>query len=158
VDTIEQALRLGAQRAIVGTAAIEEPEVVREACRRYPNRIIVSVDAREGMVATRGWREGTQVSVEDLIERMKALGARRFLCTDIAKDGTLTEPSFGLYERLVRLGVAVIASGGVAKIEHLVRLSRIGVEGAIVGKALYTGDLDLRQALARVEEEGRVSA
>ena len=149
MESVEQLLASGVGRVILGTAALGDAALIEEACRRFGERIIVTVDARGGFVATHGWIERTDVTVSDLVERMAGLGVRRFIYTDIARDGTLTEPGFGTIAELTRkTTVPVIAAGGISSVEHIRRLNEMGVEGAIVGRALYTGDLDLVEALA----------
>ena len=148
IEAIEQVLELGVARAILGTAAVAEHTLVQEACRRFGEQIIVSIDARDGYVATHGWQERTGVMAIELVEVMASLGVGRFVYTDIARDGTLSEPNFDAVGELVaKTNLAIIASGGIASIEHLIKLAQLGVEGAIVGRALYTGDVDLREAL-----------
>jgi phosphoribosylformimino-5-aminoimidazole carboxamide ribotide isomerase len=152
IEAIDQVLELGVERAILGTAAIEEPNLIREACRWFGERIIVSIDARDGYVATHGWRERTGVTAIELVERMASLGVRRFIYTDIARDGTLTEPNFRAIAQMVgKTNLPIIASGGISSLEHLKRLAELGVEGAIVGRALYTGDIDLGEALRCIQ-------
>jgi phosphoribosylformimino-5-aminoimidazole carboxamide ribotide isomerase len=149
METIRRLLDLGVQRVILGTAAAEDPDLVREACRQFGQAIIVGVDARDGYVATRGWLQKTTVTASEMVRQMAGLGAKRLICTDILRDGTLTQPNFAVIAELVaKPGVAIIASGGVASIEHITRLGRLGVEGVIVGRALYTGDVKLEEALA----------
>lgn len=151
LETVEQVLGFGVQRAILGTAAIEDQALVREACHRFGERIIVSIDAREGFVATHGWKESTMVTASELVERMASLGVRRFIYTDIARDGTLTSPNLDAIAELVeKTDLPIIASGGISSLEDIKRLAQLGVEGAIVGRALYTGDIDLVEALAAV--------
>ncbi len=151
MEAIAQALELGVARAILGTAAIEDHALIQEACRRFGNRIIVSIDARDGYVATRGWQERTTVTAIELVEQMASLGVGRFIYTDIARDGTLTEPNFDAVAELVtKTSLPIIASGGIASLEHLKKLAQLGVEGAIVGRALYTRDIDLKKALANI--------
>jgi phosphoribosylformimino-5-aminoimidazole carboxamide ribotide isomerase len=148
IDSITRALDLGVARVILGTAAVENQAMVKEACRRFANLIIVGVDAREGYVATRGWQDATTITAAELVWQMESLGVGRFIYTDIARDGTLTEPNFDAIAELVsQTHVPVIAAGGIASVEHLKRLSKTGVEGAIVGRALYSGDIDLTEAL-----------
>lgn len=148
IEAIAQALELGVARAILGTAAIEDRTLIQEACHRFGNRIIVSIDARDGYVATHGWQERTEVTAIELVQRMASIGVERFIYTDITRDGTLTEPNFDAVAELVaKTSLPIIAAGGIASLEHLKKLFRIGVEGAIVGRALYTGDIDLKQAL-----------
>jgi phosphoribosylformimino-5-aminoimidazole carboxamide ribotide isomerase len=135
----------GVARVVLGTAAIEQPELVDRLLADYgPDRVVVGVDARNGLVATRGWTETSDVTAEALIEGMRERGIRRVVYTDIERDGTLVSPNFDAIARIGTLGVAVVASGGVATREHLWQLATIpGVDEAIVGRALYTGDVVL---------------
>lgn len=135
----------GVRRVVIGTAALEQPELVDELLGAYgPDRVVVGVDARGGMVATRGWIETSDVPAETLIADMRDRGVRRVVYTDIERDGTLVSPNFEAVARIGELGVAVVASGGVASREHLEVLAGIpGVDEAIVGRALYTGDVTL---------------
>ncbi|TEU04184.1 MAG: 1-(5-phosphoribosyl)-5-[(5-phosphoribosylamino)methylideneamino]imidazole-4-carboxamide isomerase [Dehalococcoidia bacterium] len=151
IEAIAQALELGVACAILGTAAIEDHALIQEACNMFGNRIIVSIDARDGYVATHGWQERTEVTAIELVQQMASLGVERLIYTDIARDGTLTEPNFDAVEELVaKTSLPIIAAGGIASLEHLKKLFRIGVEGAIVGRAIYTGDIDLKQALDNI--------
>jgi phosphoribosylformimino-5-aminoimidazole carboxamide ribotide isomerase len=150
---VRAALGLGVARVVLGTAAVEQPELIARLVERYGDEIAVSVDALDGIVATAGWTEQAQVRAQELVEHMAELGVRRFIYTDIARDGTLTEPNFAATAALVRPGgPAIIASGGVGKIEHLIRLARIGVEAAVVGRALYTGDIELPAAIEALKQ------
>ena len=152
LDLVEQVLSAGVARAILGTAALEETVLMEEACRRFGEGIIVSVDVRGGFVASHGWRERTMVTVADLVERMAGLGVKRFVYTDIARDGTLTEPNYrAIADLLGTTELPVIAAGGISSVEHLRKLAELGVEGAIVGRALYTGDIDLAEALSCIQ-------
>ena len=149
MEMIEQYVKAGIKRVVLGTAAVENPKLVKEACLAFGDAIVLGVDARDGFVAVRGWQDKTSVSAADLIQQMEALGARRFIYTDIARDGTLTEPNFqAIAELMAKTRSPIIASGGVTSIDHLKRLSQLGVEGAIIGRALYTGDICLDEALA----------
>ncbi|MFH1560270.1 MAG: 1-(5-phosphoribosyl)-5-[(5-phosphoribosylamino)methylideneamino]imidazole-4-carboxamide isomerase [Chloroflexota bacterium] len=152
MNSVEKILGMGVQRIVLGTSAVDAPSLVEQACRRFgPEAVIVGVDARDGLVATRGWRESSSITALDLIHRMTALGVKRFIYTDISRDGTLTEPNFQAIEEVMKgCDAALVAAGGVSSIEHLERLASLGVEGAIIGKALYTGDVDLKEAIARV--------
>jgi phosphoribosylformimino-5-aminoimidazole carboxamide ribotide isomerase len=148
IESIAQALELGAARAILGTAAIEDHALVQEACRMFVDRIIISIDARDGYVEIHGWQERTQVTAIELVDKMQSLGVKRLIYTDIARDGTLTEPNFNAVTELVgKTSLPIIVAGGISSLGHLKRLTDIGVEGAIVGRALYTGDIDLKKAL-----------
>jgi len=149
MESIEQLFTVGVERVILGTAAIENQELIKESCRCFGKRIIAGIDARDGYVATRGWIESSKVTAIELVERMKAIGVERVVYTDISRDGTLTEPNFDATAELVaKSGVHVIAAGGISSIGHLQKLAAIGVEGAIVGRAIYTGHIDLQKALS----------
>jgi phosphoribosylformimino-5-aminoimidazole carboxamide ribotide isomerase len=138
----------GVQRIVLGTAAIETPELVDALLAIYgPERIVVGVDARAGLVATRGWTATSSVQAETLVDDMRARGVRRIVYTDIERDGMLVAPNVAAIARIAQRGVAVIASGGIARQRHLAQLASIpGVEAAIVGRALYTGDIVLTGA------------
>jgi len=154
MEMIEQYVKAGIKRVVLGTAAVENPKLVEEACLAFGDAIVLGVDARDSFVAVRGWQDKTAVSAADLIKQMEALGARRFIYTDIARDGTLTEPNFQAIAGLMaKTRSPIIASGGVTSIDHLRRLRQLGVEGAIIGRALYTGDIRLDKALAALEEK-----
>jgi len=155
---LETLLEAGVSRVVIGSAAIDDPEVVISALGQAGDRVALGLDARDGRVATHGWLEVSKVLAEDLGKEMAALGAETFIFTDISRDGTLTGPNIPAVRSLaLATGKQVIASGGVKNSHNLVELSRHreeGVSGAIVGKALYTGDVDLNQALKAIEEEG----
>lgn len=152
MDTVKELLMAGLDRVILGTAAVEDTDFVKEVCSRYPDSVIVSIDTRDGMVSTWGWTRETKVSGIEFAGKMAELGVRRFVYTDIVRDGTLTEPNFtAISELITQIKLPVIAAGGVASVQHLVMLDKLGAEGAIIGKALYTGDIDLRQALRTLE-------
>jgi phosphoribosylformimino-5-aminoimidazole carboxamide ribotide isomerase len=147
-ETITRMLKAGVKRIILGTIAVENPELVKEVCRIYSDSIIMSIDARDGMVATRGWLKSTGLKAIDLAKEMAILGVRRFIYTDIKRDGTLSGPNYeALSELMTAVKLPVIAAGGVSSLENLKVLKKIGVEGAIIGQALYTGNIDLKQAL-----------
>ena len=148
--TAEKLFSLGVDRVVIGTAAVENPRLVRELCQRHGvQRAVVALDARDGQIAIKGWTEETSVSVLELANDMAQLGVCRLLYTDIARDGTLTEPNFAANRNLVEnTGLAVQASGGIASLDHINRLSQTGVEGVILGRALYTGDIKLAEAIA----------
>jgi phosphoribosylformimino-5-aminoimidazole carboxamide ribotide isomerase len=145
---VQTALGLGVARVILGTAAVQNPDLVARLLAQHGDAIIIGVDARDGMVATAGWLDTAALRAADLVATMAALGAPRVIYTDISRDGTLTEPNYAATAELIESGgPAIIASGGVGRIEHLRRLAAIGCEGAIVGRALYTGALSLREAI-----------
>jgi len=144
----EELLHKGVSRIILGTSAIENPGLVEKLCQRFGQAIIVGLDARDGKIATHGWQKDTIVDVLELSREMVEVGVKRFIYTDIKRDGTLTEPNFGMVSKLVAgVNVPVIVAGGISRLEHLQRLKELGVEGAIIGKALYTGDIDLEEAV-----------
>lgn len=149
MDTIAKVLKMGVERVILGTIAVENQELVKEVCHKYRDAIIVSIDGRDGQVATRGWIQGTQVKAVALAREMVKLGVRRFIYTEITRDGTLIGPNYSIIAELVdAIQLPIIAAGGVTTLEDIKVLKKIGAEGAIVGKALYTGHIDLKQALA----------
>lgn len=151
IETIEELLKVGFERIILGTAAVEDPELVREACRRFSDSIIGGIDTREGRVATHGWQQETERGGIEFAQYLSKLGVKRFIYTDISRDGTLTEPNFSAITELIdAIQLPVIAAGGISSITHLKILKQIGAEGAIIGRALYTGDINLKQALAAV--------
>ena len=149
-ETARMLLEAGVERVVLGTAAVEEPELVRELCGRWgAERFVIAVDARDGKVATWGWTEDTSVDATELVRQMAELGACRVLYTDISRDGTMTSPNFDAVGKLVRRsGVAVIASGGVSRLDDIRRLAETGTEAVIVGRALYEGTVDLGGAIA----------
>ena len=148
LETVEQLLKIGIERVILGTAAVEGPKLVEEACRKFRESIIVSVDAREGQIAIHGWRQETGLKIIEFTQSIMQLGVKRFIYTNISRDGTLTEPNFTtIFELVTAIKLPVIAAGGISSLSHLKVLKQLGIEGAIVGKALYTGDINLKQAL-----------
>ncbi len=152
--TIKKLLDMGVKRVILGTIAIEQPALIQKLCANYGDAIIIGIDARDGYVATRGWYTSTRRTALDLGMEMKSLGVRRILYTDIRRDGTLTEPNFtAIAELTEKLKIAVIAAGGVSSIDHIRKLRDTGVDGVILGKALYTGHIRLEEALAIQESE-----
>ena len=153
LDTVEELLKAGVERVILSTAAVENPRLVEEACHRFSESIVVAIDAREGRVATHGWLKDTELASVALAESMVRLGVRRFIYTDISRDGTLTEPNFSAISEIIdTIRLPVIAAGGISSLNHLRMLKKLGAEGAIVGRALYTGDINLKQALADISQ------
>jgi len=151
LETIEQMLKAGIERAILGTAAVEDPGLIEQACQKFRESIIIAIDAREGYISIHGWRRETGLRAVEFAQSMVKLGVRRFIYTDINRDGTLTEPNFSATAELINsIRASVIAAGGISSLNHLRMLKALGVEGAIVGKALYTGDINLKQALAAI--------
>jgi phosphoribosylformimino-5-aminoimidazole carboxamide ribotide isomerase len=151
MERIKELLKAGIERVILGTAAVEDPKLVEEACHRFGDAIVVGLDTREGWVSTRGWQQETKLGAIELARTMAQLGVKRFIYTDITRDGTLTEPNFSAFAELINaINQPVIASGGVSRLTHLKMLKQLGAEGAIVGKALYTGDINLKEALETI--------
>jgi len=155
--TIEAYLNLGLSRVIIGTAAQRNPALVGEACRRFPGRIVVGIDAKNGMVAVQGWAEVTGITAVELAKKFAGDGVAAIIYTDIARDGMLQGPNLEATRALAEAaGIPVIASGGVSSlkdIENLLAIEKYGVTGVITGKAIYSGALSLREAV-RVAKGG----
>lgn len=147
-------LGLGVQRIILGTVAVEQPDLVGQLCQEFPQQIVVGIDARNGKVATRGWLETSTVDAVPLAQQMAERGAAAIIYTDIYRDGTLQGPNREALRELAQaIAIPVIASGGISAVTdllNLLALEPIGVTGAIVGRALYTGDLSLPEAIRAV--------
>ncbi|MGB3291841.1 MAG: 1-(5-phosphoribosyl)-5-[(5-phosphoribosylamino)methylideneamino]imidazole-4-carboxamide isomerase [Phormidesmis sp.] len=153
-DRVSALFDLGVQYAILGTVAVENPALVGQLSSKFPGQIIVGIDAREGRVATRGWLETSEVMAIDLAKQMGAMGAAAIIYTDIKRDGTLKGPNLEALRELANaIDTPVIASGGVSALSDLLSLLGLapaGVSGVIVGKALYTGNVSLKQAIRAV--------
>uniref|UniRef100_UPI0025B565BC 1-(5-phosphoribosyl)-5-[(5- phosphoribosylamino)methylideneamino]imidazole-4- carboxamide isomerase n=1 Tax=Trichocoleus desertorum TaxID=1481672 RepID=UPI0025B565BC len=153
-QSVANLLATGVQRAILGTVAVEQPDLVAQLCQEFPGQIVVGIDARNGKVATRGWLETSEVLATELAQRMAQLGAAAIIYTDIHRDGTLQGPNIDALRELANaIAIPVIASGGVSSVSDLLSLLALepsGVTGAIVGRAIYTGDVDLKEALRAV--------
>lgn len=150
--TIEAYLALGLSRVIIGTAAQRNPELVREACATFPGRIVVGIDAKDGLVAVQGWAEVTGITAVDLARKFEDCGVAAIIYTDISRDGMLQGPNLKATQALAEaVAIPVIASGGVSSlkdIEDLMAIEGSGVAGVITGKAVYTGAIDLARAIA----------
>ena len=150
--TVERWLALGLRRVILGTAAVRDPAFVRQACRRFPGQVVVGVDAKDGLVAVAGWAETSTLTALELARRFADAGVAALLYTDVARDGALTGVNVEATAALARdSGLPVLASGGVAGIEDIRRLKAVaadGIEGVVIGRALYEGRLDPARALA----------
>jgi phosphoribosylformimino-5-aminoimidazole carboxamide ribotide isomerase len=150
-EAVEESLALGLDRVILGTAALRDPSLVRDSARRFPGRVAVGIDARDGRVAAEGWLEASDVDVLDLARRFEDAGVAALVHTDIARDGMLQGPNLEASAALAAaVAIPVIVSGGVSSLDDVrrtVSLSARGVAGVIVGRALYTGAVDLAQAL-----------
>ncbi|GAD54080.1 phosphoribosylformimino-5-aminoimidazole carboxamide ribotide isomerase [Limimaricola cinnabarinus LL-001] len=152
--TIEAWIDKGLARVILGTVAVENPDLVREAAKAFPGKVAVGLDAREGRVATRGWAEETDVMVTDLAKSFEDAGVAAIIYTDIARDGAMAGPNVAATEALARaVSIPVIASGGVSSLDDLRALKATGViAGAISGRALYDGAIDLAEALTLLND------
>lgn len=151
MEDIDRILESGVNRVILGTAAVKNPQLVREALVNHPERIAVGIDAKDGKVAVEGWEEVSSHNAVEFAKQMEQLGCRVIVYTDIATDGMLKGPNLEAMEEMIRsVGMEVIASGGVSSIQDLVNLREIGAAGAITGKAIYTGAIDLEEALRMV--------
>ena len=151
LETIEGYLELGIDRVILGTVAKENPALVAEACQRFPGRIVVGIDAKDGLVAVRGWAEVTNKKAVDLAREMEGFGVTAIIYTDISRDGMLQGPNLEATAALAEaISIPVIASGGVSSLEdirNLLRIEASGIAGVITGKAIYNGALNLREAV-----------
>lgn len=152
LQTIEAYLALGVDRVILGTVAKENPALVAEACRRFPGQIVVGIDAKNGLVAVRGWAEVTEKLAIDLAREMEGYGVTAIIYTDIARDGMMQGPNLQATAALAEaISIPVIASGGVSSLEdirNLLQIEACGIAGVITGKAIYNGALNLREAVA----------
>ncbi|AFY70765.1 1-(5-phosphoribosyl)-5-((5-phosphoribosylamino)methylideneamino) imidazole-4-carboxamide isomerase [Thalassoporum mexicanum PCC 7367] len=144
----------GVSRVIVGTIAVEQPQLVADICAEFPGQVFAGIDARNGKVATRGWMENSEVIATNLAQRMTAFGVAGIIYTDIHRDGTMQGPNLEALRSLAEVvSVPVIASGGISSVTDLLSLlalESLGVNAAILGKALYTGDVDLHEAIKAV--------
>jgi len=153
MEKIDELVGMGIHRVILGTVAIEKPALLKEACKKYPGKIIVGIDAREGKVAVKGWVEVTTIDAKSLARESERKGVAGIIYTDIARDGMMTGPNIMAVSEIVRtVNIPVIASGGVSSLEDIKRLREIeGLWGVITGKAIYSGSLDLREAINLVK-------
>lgn len=148
METVDSYLQNGISRVILGTAAVGDPEFVREAVRKYGERIAVGIDAKNGLVACNGWLETSSVGYLEMAKLMEQAGVKYLIFTDIGRDGTLSGPNLGMLDAVNRsVSCNVIASGGVATIKDIANLLDLDLYGAISGKAVYTGDLNLKEAI-----------
>ena len=156
LNQIAVLLDSGVGRVVLGTIAVEQPELVEDACARWGEQIVLGLDVRAGKVATRGWLQTTGLDALAFARQMVARGVPRIITTDIERDGTLTAPNFaGLHAFIGTVGVPVIASGGVAAAAQITRLRTLGAEGVIVGRALYDGAFSYAEALTAAADATR---
>ncbi|TYO98514.1 1-(5-phosphoribosyl)-5-[(5-phosphoribosylamino)methylideneamino] imidazole-4-carboxamide isomerase [Geothermobacter ehrlichii] len=154
--TIEAYLELGIDRVILGTVAKENPALVAEACRKFPGHIVVGIDAKDGLVAVRGWADVTEKKATEMAKEMEGFGVEAIIYTDIARDGMMQGPNIEATRALAEaISIPVIASGGLSSLDDIRRLMAIevsGVTGVITGKAIYSGAIDLREAVALTKQ------
>ncbi len=157
LEDIESTLAAGVERVILGTAVLTDRPLLEQALQRWHERIVVGLDARAGLVAISGWQETSQIQATALARELSAAGVRRFIYTDIARDAAMQGPNLAalrtMMDALAGSQASLIASGGVSSLADLRRLAELGVEGAIIGKALYVGALDLAVAVREIEGE-----
>ncbi len=152
IEDIENKLALGVRRVILGTVAVKNPEIVKEAVEKFGDAIAVGIDAKNGMVAVSGWEEVSEVSAVDLCVKMRDYGLKTIIYTDISKDGMMGGPNIEATKEIVdATGIDIIASGGVSGMNDLENVDKINAHGAIIGKALYTGAINLKEAVDRFE-------
>ena len=148
MDSIEFYLENGIDRVILGTAAINDPDFVREAVKRYPNQIAVGIAAKNGFVSADGWTDTSEVNYIDLAKQMEDIGVKYIIFTDISRDGMLSGPNLTMLDELkTAVKCNIIASGGVSSLKDIINLTDLDIHGAICGKAIYSGNLDLAQAI-----------
>ena len=153
METVKKYIEIGVDRIIIGTAAVTDPAFLKRAVQAYPEHIAVGVDIKDGMVAIKGWTEVSALSCFEFCQSLQDLGVKTIICTDISKDGMMSGTNLELYRDMAsNFQLNIIASGGVSSLEDIRQLSDMQLYGAILGKALYTGAVDLRQAIALTKE------
>ena len=153
IDTVRRYVEIGVDRIIIGTAAVKDPDFLKEAVNSYGEHIAVGIDVKDGMVAIKGWTELSEYSCFEFCQMMQSVGVKTVICTDISKDGMMSGTNLELYSELSqKFNMNIIASGGVSSLDDVRSLAKMKVYGAILGKALYTGAVDLREAILVCEE------
>ena len=153
IETVRRYLDMGVGRVIIGTAAVKDPEFLKEAVKEYGERIAVGIDIKDGMVAIKGWTEISDMSCNDFCRMLEEIGVTTVICTDISKDGMMSGTNLELYRGLNRdFSIRIIASGGVSTLDDVRALKEMKVFGALLGKALYTGAIELSEAVRIAEE------
>lgn len=154
MEDIEAKLACGINRVIIGTKAVSDAEFVKRAVEKYGDRIVIGIDAKDGMVAVEGWEKTSDFKAVEFAQKMEEIGVKTIVYTDIATDGTLAGPNIdAMREMAENTSMDIIASGGVGSLEHIKSLVPTGVEGVIVGRAIYTGNVDLAEAVKKVKGE-----
>ena len=155
-ETIRKYLDAGVYRVILGTAAITQPDFLENMVAKYGEKIAVGVDIKDGMVAIKGWTEVSALTCDAFCEKLEKMGVKTIICTDISKDGLLSGTNLELYRHLGETyHMDIVASGGVSSLEDVAALEKMGLYGAILGKALYTGHIDLAEAVKLAKGEGK---
>ncbi len=148
MEVIDKYISIGVKRVILGTVAVENEEFLIKALEKYGDRIAVGVDLKDGFVAIKGWTEKSTLKAFDFLNKLDKLGVKTVICTDVSKDGAMVGTNHALYEEMRKtLSLDIIASGGVSSIEDVKRLTKLGIYGAIIGKAYYTRAIDLKEAI-----------
>ncbi|MBQ7768638.1 MAG: 1-(5-phosphoribosyl)-5-[Oscillospiraceae bacterium] len=148
METVEKYLSAGVSRVILGTAAVNDEAFLRSAVEKYGDKIAVGADVKDGYIAIKGWLEKSAVTLEDFLAKMQEIGVKHIICTDISKDGAMQGTNLALYRQLSeKFSLDITASGGVSTMEDIAALRKMDIYGAIIGKAYYTGAIDLKEAL-----------
>ncbi|MBQ9420041.1 MAG: 1-(5-phosphoribosyl)-5-[Synergistaceae bacterium] len=148
MKTIEKYINAGVGRVILGTAAVTENNFVDEAVKNFGEKIAVGVDIKDGCVAIKGWQENSDLEAINFCEKMQSIGVKTIICTDISKDGAMNGTNISLYENLMdKLNINIIASGGVSSLDDVKKLAGLNLYGAIIGKAYYTGAINIKEAI-----------
>lgn len=152
IETIEKYVKAGIDRIIIGTAAVKDEAFLLSAINKYSEKIAVGVDVRDGYVSVNGWTESTDVSINSFCSKLQAIGVNTIICTDISKDGAMSGTNMDMYKNLSgQYQMNIIASGGISSINDIIKLNQMGIYGAIIGKAYYTGAINLKEALGVCE-------
>ena len=156
METVEKYFAVGVSRVILGTAAVTDEDFLRAAVEKYADRIAVGADIKEGKIAIKGWIEKSELDAYDLFERMQGIGVKTVICTDVSKDGAMMGANHALYKELSeRFDMQLVASGGVSSMGDIEKLAKLNIYGAIVGKAYYTGAIDIGEAFRKMSATGR---
>lgn len=154
-ETAEIFLTMGAGRVVIGSAAIEDPDLVQVLCVKYEERVTVGIDAQDGKVAIHGWKKISDKEAIKVIQDFEGMGLGSVIYTDISRDGTMTGPNFEAIEKMISsVGIPIIVSGGISSLEDLKKLKELGAGGAILGRSLYEGKINLKEALALCSQNG----
>ena len=153
METVEKYFSAGVSRVILGTAAVTDEKFLREAVDKYGEKIAVGVDIKDSMVAIKGWIEKSEYDAFEFCEKMQSIGVKTIICTDISKDGAMKGANHELYRELSeKFDMQIVASGGVSSMDDVEKLARLDIYGAIIGKAYYTGAIDLKEAIDKAQE------